>query len=98
MASSKHWAMVKLRTLTGSNIPPGSSLEMRNRACLISYGPNFDDIFCRAAAYVNKIFKGAQPSDLPLEHPTQVGPGDQPESVRPRPHDSSRWCSSGRVG
>jgi putative ABC transport system substrate-binding protein len=38
---------------------------------LISYGPNFDDSERRAAAYVDRILRGARPGELPVEQPTR---------------------------
>ncbi len=38
---------------------------------LVSYGPNYTDLFRRAADYVDKILRGATPAELPVEQPTK---------------------------
>ena len=38
---------------------------------LISYGPDLQDLFRRAASYVDRILRGANPAELPVEQPTR---------------------------
>jgi ABC-type uncharacterized transport system substrate-binding protein len=38
---------------------------------LMSYGPNFTQLFRRAATYVDRILKGAKPAEMPVEQPTK---------------------------
>ena len=47
-----------------------ASSEFADLGGLVSYGPNFIDMFRQSATYVDKIFKGAKPGDLPVAQPT----------------------------
>ena len=44
---------------------------MVERGGLISYGVDIENLFERAATYVDRILKGANPADLPVQAPTK---------------------------
>ena len=48
-----------------------SSREYVEGGGLMSYGPNTTDLFRRAGDYVDKIMRGANPANLPVEQPTK---------------------------
>jgi putative ABC transport system substrate-binding protein len=56
----------------GAHLPTLSGIrDYIEAGGLMSYGPNFPDLFRRSGDYVDKILRGAKPADLPIEQPTK---------------------------
>ena len=77
-------ALVLTSVVTNTNRKPIVELARKNRlpaiyytaewveaGGLLTYGASYTDLFRRAATYVGKILKGANPGDLPVEQPTK---------------------------
>jgi putative ABC transport system substrate-binding protein len=64
---------IRINTLAlGARLPTFSGIrDYVEAGGLMSYGPNFPDLFRRAAEFVDKILRGAKPADLPVEQPTK---------------------------
>jgi putative ABC transport system substrate-binding protein len=55
-----------------NRLPAASNLrEFAEAGLLLTYGVDLRDLYRRAAVFVDKIFKGAKPGDLPVEQPTK---------------------------
>jgi putative ABC transport system substrate-binding protein len=64
---------IQINTLAlGARLPTiYGSREYVDAGGLMSYGPNWTDIFRRAADYVDKILRGTKPGSIPVEQPTK---------------------------
>ena len=65
--------MDKVARLAAQNRVPGISVyrQFVMEGGLMSYGPDTADIFRRSAGYVDRILKGANPAELPVQQPTK---------------------------
>ena len=61
-----------LKQALGARLPTMfSTREFVKAGALMSYGPNYADLFRHSADYVDKILRGTKPGDLPVEQPTR---------------------------
>jgi putative ABC transport system substrate-binding protein len=65
--------LARIHTLAmGARLPAiYNARDLVEAGGLMSYGPNFDDLFRRAAELVDKILRGTKPGDIPVEQPTK---------------------------
>jgi putative ABC transport system substrate-binding protein len=54
-----------------NRLPTIGFIEYAKAGGLLAFGVNFSDLWRRAAGFVDKIFRGAKPADLPVEQPTK---------------------------
>jgi ABC-type uncharacterized transport system substrate-binding protein len=68
-----HWGRRIAEYAAKNRMPVFSAapLAVEKYVGLVSYSPYFPDLFRRAAAYVDKILKGAEPADLPVQRPSK---------------------------
>jgi ABC transporter substrate binding protein len=63
---------IRIITLAlAARLPTISDFREYVEAGVISYGPNFPDLFRRAADLLDKILRGTKPADIPVEQPTK---------------------------
>jgi putative ABC transport system substrate-binding protein len=71
LALRPHWKQI-LHLARQSRLPIVSGArEFVEAGGLLAYGPDYPDLYRRAATYVDKILKGANPADLPIAQPTK---------------------------
>jgi len=71
LAVQPHWDHI-LRLARQRGLPTISGpREFVEAGGLVAYGADYIDLYRRSATYVDKIMKGANPADLPIEQPTK---------------------------
>ena len=72
--------------------------ELPGAGGLLSFGPDLVDSYRRAASHVDKILKGANPGDLPMEQPTKFDLVVNEDGQGPRVDDPAGGAAAGRCG
>jgi putative ABC transport system substrate-binding protein len=67
-----HAGLIVELSAAGKVVSAYPSREFVEAGGLLSYGPSYPDLYYRAAATIDRIFKGARPGDMPVEQPTKL--------------------------
>ena len=71
LALRPYWSQIVQLALRSKLPTVSGPREFVEAGGLIAYGPDYPDLYRRAATYVDKILKGARPGDIPVEEPTK---------------------------
>ena len=71
LALRPYWSQIVQLALRSKLPTVSGPREFVEAGGLMAYGPDYPDLYRRAATYVDKILKGARPGDLPVEEPTK---------------------------
>ena len=67
-----NWTRINTLSIAARLPMTYNNREYVEAAGLMSYGPNFMDLYRRSADFVDKILRGAKPGELPVEQPTKL--------------------------
>ena len=87
----------QLAILSDRHRLPGAGFrEFADAGGLLGFGINFPAVWRHAASFVERIFKGARPGELPMEQPREVRHGGQPphRANAAADHPAPRSCSA----
>jgi putative ABC transport system substrate-binding protein len=71
LALRPYWSQILQQALRSKLPTVSGGREFVEAGGLLAYGPDYPDLYRRAATYVDKILKGAKPGDIPIEQPTK---------------------------
>jgi putative ABC transport system substrate-binding protein len=71
LALRLYWTRIVQQALRSRLPTVSGDREFVEAGGLLAYGPDYPDLYRRAATYVDKILKGANPGNLPIEQPTK---------------------------
>ena len=77
---------------------PAVYASMEFAGGFVVYGVNYPDHYLRAATFADRIFKGTQPGDLPVERPTKFELTSTSRRPRPSAHDPAVAPAAGGSG